>query len=57
LPTGCGLFAFSILDEAVSAIERIESNYRLHCEAARTIAEEQFKSETVLTRLLDDAGV
>lgn len=57
LPIGCGLFAFSTLDEAVSAIERIESNYRLHCEAARTIAEEQFNSETVLTRLLDDAGV
>jgi hypothetical protein len=57
LPIGCGLFAFSTLDEAVSAIERIESNYRLHCEAARTIAEEQFKSETVLTRLLHDAGV
>jgi len=55
LPTGQGLFAFSTLDEAVSAIESIENNYRVHCEAARNLAEDQFKSETVLTCLLEDA--
>jgi hypothetical protein len=55
LPIGCGLFGFSTVDEAVSAIESVESNYRFHCEAARNIAEEQFNSETVLTCLLEDA--
>jgi len=56
-PIGTGLFAFTTLDEAVLAIENVENNYQLHCEAARAIAEKQFNSETVLKRLLDDAGV
>jgi hypothetical protein len=57
LPTGSGLFAFTTFDEAVSAIDHIQSNYRIHCEAARAIAEEHFRSEKVLARLLDDAGL
>jgi hypothetical protein len=57
LPTGHGLFGFTTLDEAVSAIENIESNYRLNCDAAWTVAEEHFRYETVLARLLDDAGM
>ena len=56
-PIGEGLIAFTTLDEAVSAIESIEADYRRHCEAARAIAEEQFNSEMVLGRLLKDAGV
>jgi hypothetical protein len=56
-PTGEGLFTFRTLDEAVSALETIESDYRLHCEAARAIAEGQFKAESVLARLLKDAEV
>jgi len=56
-PVGEGLFAFTTLDDAVSAIDSIEGNYKLHCEAARAIAEKQFNSETVLTRLLEDAGM
>ena len=54
LPVGLGLLSFTTLDEAVSAIEAVESDYELHCNAAREIAEEYFDSRKVLTRLLDD---
>lgn len=55
--TGEGLFAFSTVDEAVAAIERIESDYRRHCDAARAIAERDFAAETVLQHLLHDVGL
>src|SRR5205085_5032156 len=42
LPTGEGLFAFSTMEEALAAIEAINSDYERHCEAARAIAEEFF---------------
>ena len=56
-PTGEGLFAFSTMDEAVDAIAQIESDYRRHCDAARAIAAREFAAETVLQRLLRNAGV
>jgi hypothetical protein len=55
-PIGEGLFDFTDLDEAIAAIESIESNYRRHCEAARSIAESHFAAEGVLTRLLQQAA-
>jgi hypothetical protein len=55
IPTGEGLFAFSTMDEALAAIEAVESDYERHCKAAREIAEEYFDSRKVLTKLLDDA--
>jgi hypothetical protein len=55
-PTGEGLLPFSTADEVVSAIESIESDYRLHCEAARAIAESHFAAESILTRLIQDPG-
>jgi hypothetical protein len=55
LPTGEGLFAFSTTDEAVAAIEAVESDYERHCRAAREIAEEYFDARKVLSKLLDDA--
>jgi hypothetical protein len=57
LPTGEGLFAFETLDEAVAAFEAIESNYDRHSRAARAIAEEYFRAETVLARLLEALGL
>ena len=57
LPTGEGLFAFSTSDEALAAIEEVESDYARHSRAARAIAEEYFRAETVLTRLLEDLGL
>ena len=55
-PIGNGLFAFSDMQEAASAIDSIESNYRHNCEAARALAEDAFAAEKVLEKLLSDAG-
>ena len=55
LPTGEGLLAFSTFEEAVEAIHSVEDDYPRHAKAARTIAEVYFASDTVLTRLIDDA--
>lgn len=57
LPTGEGLFAFTTVDEAVAAIEAINSDYRHHCETARAIAEEYFEARAVAGRLLADIGL
>jgi hypothetical protein len=57
LPTGRGLFAFSTLDEAADAVERINADYALHSRAAREIAEEYFSAERVLASLLERVGV
>jgi hypothetical protein len=57
LPTGEGLFAFTTLEEAVAAIEAIESDYDRHSRAARDIAETYFRAETVLAQVLDDIGL
>lgn len=56
LPTGEGLFAVSSVEQAASAVEAINSDYRRHCEAARAIADEYFRAETVAGRLLADLG-
>jgi hypothetical protein len=57
LPTGEGLFAFTTMDEALAAIDAINSDYRRHCEAARAIAEEYFEARSVAARLLADVGL
>jgi hypothetical protein len=55
LPCGEGLFAFRTIDEAASAIEEIQRNYRHHCAAARRIAEEHLDANRLLARILDRA--
>ena len=57
LPTGDGLFAYTTGDQALEAFDLIRSNYRRHSRAAREIAEEYFRAETVLARLLSDLGL
>jgi hypothetical protein len=57
LPTGCGLFAFTTLDEIVAAVDRIETNYAAHARAAREIAAEYFAAEKVVGRLMTQAGL
>jgi hypothetical protein len=57
LPTGEGLFAFNTMDEILTAFDAIAANYELHSRAARMIAEEYFRAETVLARLLADLGL
>jgi hypothetical protein len=56
LPTGEGLFAFDTLDEIVAAFERIEANYERQSRAARAIAEDYFRAETVLSGMLHHLG-
>lgn len=55
-PTGEGLLAFRDIDAAAAALASVESDYRRHCEAARDLAERFFRAETVLEKLLHDAG-
>ncbi|HUF71962.1 MAG TPA: hypothetical protein VMR74_03570 [Gammaproteobacteria bacterium] len=55
LPDAEGMFRFKTLDEAVAAIESMNSNYAHHCRMARALAEEQFDAEKVLNALLDFA--
>lgn len=57
LPSGEGLFAFNTMDEILAAFEAIRSDYGRHARAAREIANEYFRAETVLGRLLGDLGL
>jgi hypothetical protein len=56
LPTGAGLFAFTSMDEVLTAIDAINGDYRRHCQAARALAEEYFDGRKVAARLLADLG-
>jgi hypothetical protein len=55
-PTGEGIWAFDSVDSAAAAIDSINADYKRQCEAARAAAEQHFRAEDVLTRLLRDAG-
>ncbi len=57
LPTGEGLFAFNTMEEIVAAFEAIRSDYAKHSRAARAIAEEYFRAEKVLSKMLDAIGI
>jgi len=54
LPTGEGLFAFNTMKDILTAFEAINADYERHSKAARAIAEQYFRAETVLAKLLDD---
>jgi hypothetical protein len=57
LPTGEGLFAFNTMEEILAAFDAVRSDYDRHSRAARAIAEEYFRAETVLAKLLNDLGL
>ena len=57
LPTGEGLFPFNTMEEIVAAVQAIKSDYRRHCRGARAVAQEYFRAETVLAKLLSHLGV
>lgn len=57
LPVGAGLFAFSTIDEAVAAVDAIESGYDRHARSAAELAREHFAAEIVLDRMLAAAGL
>ena len=55
LPEREGLLRFRDIDEAVAAIEVVESDYEHQCRLARELAEEHFDGEKVLGRVLEVA--
>jgi len=57
LPAGAGLLTFTSLEEARAGVEELTRDYGRHARAARSIAEEYFDSDRVLSRLLDRLGV
>jgi hypothetical protein len=57
LPTGRGLFAFSTMDDVLTAIDAIESDYAGHCRAAAEIADEYFSADRVVGSLMHRAGL
>jgi hypothetical protein len=57
LPTGEGLFAFNTMGEVLAAFDAIRSDPERHRGAARAIADEYFRAEAVLGKLLTEAGL
>jgi hypothetical protein len=57
IPTGEGLFAFNTMEDIVAAVEAISADYARHSHAARCIAEEYFRAETVLAKIFDVLGL
>jgi hypothetical protein len=53
LPTGEGLFAFSTVDEAAAALEKVTADYARHSAAAAEIAREYLDAERVVKAILD----
>jgi hypothetical protein len=56
IPVGEGLFTFNTMDDILAAFDKIGSNYDRESRAARAIAEDYFRAERVLDRLLIDLG-
>jgi len=56
LPTGEGVLAFSDANGVRAAIEALRADYGRHRRAARALAEEVFRAELVLGRLLERLG-
>ena len=57
LPTGSGLLTFTDIENAIGALEQIETDYAKHAQAAMSFAREFLDSDLVLNRLLTLAGV
>jgi hypothetical protein len=57
IPTGAGLFSFSTIEQAMAAIDTIESDYNRHQRAARQLAQEYFDHRRVLSDLLTKVGI
>jgi hypothetical protein len=57
LTTGKGLLGFTTMDDVLSAIDQIESDYEGHCRAAREVAAECFDAVKVVGSLMSRAGL
>jgi GT2 family glycosyltransferase len=56
LPTGRGLYSFNDLEDVLSALDRINTDYTGNRKAARVIAHEHFCHKVVLGNLLSQLG-
>src|SRR5262249_22768768 len=56
LPTGEGVILFSDAESALEGLCEIEKDYPRHSRAARVLAEQYFEAQTVIGRMLEDAG-
>lgn len=56
VPAGLGVITYTTVDEAVEAVESVNSDYLEHCKAARAIAEEHFDGAALLAEMLETAG-
>jgi hypothetical protein len=57
LPTGRGLFGFKTMEDILTAVDKIESDYERSCRAARDIAIEYFAADKVLNSLVEKVGL
>ena len=57
LPMDRGLFAFQSMEDILTAMDLIRSDYTRHCRVAREIAEEYFAAERVLGGLTEIVGL
>lgn len=57
IPTGEGVLSFTNETEALAGIEAVRADWDRHAKAARRIAEAEFDSDRVLSKLLTDAGL
>lgn len=57
LPTGRGLFAFSTMDDILTALDAINSDYAGHCRSAGDLACEYFCYNMVLGQIIDIVGL
>ncbi len=55
IETGQGILSFSTPEEAVAALDEVANNYEMHSKAALQVAQQYFRAEDVLTRLLQEA--
>jgi hypothetical protein len=53
METGEGVLSFETEEQAISAMNEVNSNYEKHCLKALEIAQEYFDGEKILQRLID----
>ena len=55
LPNGLGMFRFSSMEQAVDAIDAVNTDYARHCRAAREVVEAHFDASAIVRSILDTA--
>ena len=57
IPPGPGLLAWSTVEEAAEALERVAADYARHARGAREVAAEFFDARVLLPPILEAAGL